>query len=93
MRAYTENFSEGEHLPTIREEGKIYTACGDGKIPFISATDIAAVVVRVLLDEEPHNRDYRLLGSQLLTHDEVRCSRVSELHIDSNSCADCEETE
>lgn len=93
MRAYTENFSEGEHLPTIREEGKIYTACGDGKIPFISAIDIAAVVVRVLLDEEPHNRDYRLLGSQLLTHDEVRCSRGSQLRIESNSCTDCGETE
>jgi uncharacterized protein YbjT (DUF2867 family) len=67
-----ENFSEWQHLSTIKEEGKIYTACGDGKIPFISAMDIAAVAFRVLVDTKPPNSDHhRVLGSELLTHDEV----------------------
>ena len=49
----------------------MYTACGDGKIPFVSATDIAAVAFRTLTDEKPHNTDYRVLGPDLLTYDEV----------------------
>jgi festuclavine dehydrogenase len=59
------------HDVTIKAEGKIYTACGDGKIPFISATDIAAVAFRALTDENSHNTDYRVLGPELLTYDEV----------------------
>ncbi|KAK2462629.1 hypothetical protein APHAL10511_005362 [Amanita phalloides] len=66
-----ENFSEGGHLFTIRHERKIYTGCRDGKIPFISADDIAAVAMHCLVDEKAHNTDYRLLGPELLTHDEV----------------------
>lgn len=56
---------------TIKDEGKIYTACGDGKIPFVSAADIAAVAFHVLTDTKPHNTDYRVLGPELLTYDEV----------------------
>jgi len=75
---FMENFSEGEHLTTIRGEGKIYTACGDGKVPFISAGDIAAVAFRALLNEKAQNTDYRLLGAELLTHDEV-ATKLSSL--------------
>lgn len=66
-----ENFSEGWHCLKIKSEGMIYTACGEGKIPFISATDIAAVAFHALTDEKPHNTDYRVLGPELLNHDEV----------------------
>ena len=68
-----ENFSEeGQgHDVTIKGESKIYTACGDGKIAFISATDIAAVAFRALTDEKPHNTDYRVLGPEVLTYNEV----------------------
>lgn len=71
LRNIIENFSEQEHLPTIRKESKFYTACGDGKVPFIAAADIAAVAFRTLTDEKPHNADYRVLGPELLTFDEV----------------------
>ena len=57
---------------TIQKEGKIYSACGDGKAAFISTTDIAAVAFRALTDEKTHNTDYAIGGAELLTHDEVR---------------------
>ena len=66
-----ENFVEQRHLTTIKDEGKIYTATGNGKIPFIATVDIAAVAFRALTDEKPHNTDYRVLGPELLTHDDV----------------------
>jgi hypothetical protein len=66
-----ENFSERQHKASIRDEGKIYTACGDGKIPFVSATDIAAVAMRLLIDSKLPSTNYRVLGPELLTHEEV----------------------
>ncbi|KIW93558.1 uncharacterized protein Z519_06163 [Cladophialophora bantiana CBS 173.52] len=64
-------FMEQEHLTTIKNENKLYTACGDGKAPFISATDIAAVAFRALTDKAPQRCDYRLLGPELLSYDEI----------------------
>lgn len=66
-----ENFAEGAHLATIKGESKIYTACGDGKIPFIGVKDIAAIAFHALTDEKSHNTDYKMLGPELLTHDQV----------------------
>jgi len=66
-----ENFLEQQYIASIKNESKIYTACGDGQIPFISALDIAAVAFRALTDAKPHNTDYRILGPELLTYDEV----------------------
>ncbi len=66
-----ENFSNYSHQITIKDEGKIYTACEDGKIPFVSAADIGAVAFHVLTDIKPHNTEYRILGPELLTYDEV----------------------
>ncbi|KAJ8081370.1 hypothetical protein PM082_007206 [Marasmius tenuissimus] len=56
------------HLPPER---KIYTATRDARIAFISATDIARVAFRGLVDEEPHNTDYRIEGPEALTYDEI----------------------
>jgi uncharacterized protein YbjT (DUF2867 family) len=66
-----ENLSQWQHHESIKKEGKIYSACGDGKVPFVSAGDIAAVAFRALTDEKTHNTDYRVLGPELLTHDQV----------------------
>ena len=57
---------------TITQLGKIYTACQDGKIPFVSADDIARVAFHALTDEKSFNCDLRILGPELLTYDEVR---------------------
>jgi hypothetical protein len=69
---HTDNFSEPQHCASIRDEGKIYTACGDGKVPFVAAADIAAVAFRALTAPQPLlANEYRVLGPELLTHDEV----------------------
>ena len=57
---------------TISQMNKIFTACGDGLIPFISADDIADVAFKALTDKESHNCDYKILGPELLTYDQVR---------------------
>ena len=68
---FMQNFSEGQHLATIREENRIYSATENGRVPFISAEDIAAAAAAALTCEAPLNRDFILTGSQLLTYDEV----------------------
>ena len=66
-----ENLAEDGYETTIREEGIIYTACGDAKISFVSAADVAAVAFRALTDEKSHNTDHVIVGPELLTYDDV----------------------
>lgn len=68
---FMQNFSEQQHLPTIRDEGAIYTAAGDGRVPFIHADDIAAVGVAALLGKVPGNGDRILTGPRALSYDET----------------------
>ncbi|OMP83221.1 putative oxidoreductase yesF [Diplodia seriata] len=67
---FMENMSEGWSQAAVKS-GRLVTACGDGKIPFISADDIAAMIFHTLTDERPHNIAYRVLGPELLTHDDI----------------------
>lgn len=67
-----ENFLEDGLRSLIKNQGKLYTATGNGKAPFVSADDIAAVAYRALTDEKSHNTDYFILGPELLNYDEVR---------------------
>ncbi|PVH80511.1 NAD(P)-binding protein [Cadophora sp. DSE1049] len=66
-----ENFAEWQYPTTIKDEGKIYTACGDGKISFIGAEDIAAVAVHALTSAKVPGETVRVLGPELLTYDEA----------------------
>ncbi|KAK0109325.1 hypothetical protein ONS96_003144 [Cadophora gregata f. sp. sojae] len=66
-----ENFSEWQYPATIKDEGKIYTACGDGKISFVSAEDFAAVAVHALTSAKVPGETVRVLGPELLTYDEA----------------------
>lgn len=68
---FMENFSEQQHLPTIRDEDMIITATGEGRLPFVSAEDIAAVAFRALVDEKSHDTDYLILGPELFSYDEI----------------------
>ncbi|SJL02524.1 related to ergot alkaloid biosynthetic protein A [Armillaria ostoyae] len=67
---FMENFSE-HHRKPIKPEDKIYSATGDGKVPFVSAEDIAAVAFRALVDPQSHNTDHFIRGPELLSYDEV----------------------
>lgn len=67
-----ENFATQEnHLKSIRAENKIYSATGPGRIPFVSAHDIAAVAVAALTAPDPPNREYLVVGPELLSYPDV----------------------
>ena len=82
-----ENFSELQHLKTIREEAKIYSATEDGKIPWISVHDIAKVARYALNENDAMNKDVVLLGAELLSYDEVGHSCLfSPSHFPTLTC-------
>ncbi len=56
---------------SIKHESKIYSATGDGKIPWVSVDDIAAVAFQAVTGEQPPNTDYLILGPELLSYDQV----------------------
>ena len=68
---FMQNFSEGQHLPTILSMDKIFSATMDGKVPFISVDDIAAVAFRLLTHKESFNSDFVLTGTELFSYDEI----------------------
>jgi len=68
---FMQNFSVGQHLPTIREEDAIYSATDEGRIAFIDSDDIAEVGLRALLDNVPQNRDLIITGPKALTYGEA----------------------
>ncbi|KAL8731770.1 MAG: hypothetical protein Q9166_003217 [cf. Caloplaca sp. 2 TL-2023] len=68
---FMENLSEAQHLPTIRDESKLYSAAGEGRLPWVSAEDIAAVAFRALGDDKSHNCDHVVVGPELLSYDQV----------------------
>ncbi|MER5727347.1 NmrA family NAD(P)-binding protein [Streptomyces sp. NPDC002138] len=59
------------HARSIRAEGAIRTASGDGRVGFVDAQDIAAVAVRALTDEEALQGDLLLTGPETLSYDDV----------------------
>ena len=67
----SDNFLSWQHGATIKNENKIYSACNDGLIPFVSANDIARMAFSLLTDSKPHATNYRVLGPQPMTFDEV----------------------
>jgi len=73
---FMQNFSEGQHLASIRNESRIYSAAEDGRVPFVSADDVATVARLALTRDEPFNADFILTGSQTLSYDEV-AARIS----------------
>ncbi|KAI1798762.1 NAD(P)-binding protein [Daldinia bambusicola] len=65
---FQENFLQEPHLSSIKKENKIYSSTGSGKIPWISANDIAAVAFHALTAAQAPNTDYMVLGPELLTY-------------------------
>ncbi|SEK05951.1 NmrA family NAD(P)-binding protein [Paenibacillus polymyxa] len=68
---FMENFTEGQHVETIKNNKAIYSATQNGRIGFVSADDIAEVGVRALIDDKPHNTAHVITGPQTLTYNEV----------------------
>ncbi|KAF3067427.1 Festuclavine dehydrogenase [Daldinia childiae] len=68
---FMENLIEPGLAFTIGKLNKIFTAAQGGKIPFISAADIAEVAYHALTDEKSYNCDLRVLGPENLTYDQI----------------------
>ncbi len=69
--AFMQNFAEGSHLATIRDEDAIYSNTEDGRVPFISAEDIARAAFALLTGPAGRNGDYLVTGGEALSYDQV----------------------
>lgn len=68
---FMQNFSEQQHQISIQEEGAIYSATQDGRIPFIDLEDLAAVAVETLTHRAHNGRDFILTGPESISYDDV----------------------
>ncbi|MFI0368126.1 NmrA family NAD(P)-binding protein [Actinomadura sp. 1N219] len=69
---FMQNFTGAHvHAGTIREDGVILTATGDGRVGFVDADDIAAVAVHALTGEHAPDTDLVLTGPEALSHDDI----------------------
>lgn len=68
---FMQNFSEGPHAATIREDGILYSATGTGRVGFIDANDIAATAAKALTAALPLNSDVVLTGPDALGYDDA----------------------
>jgi uncharacterized protein YbjT (DUF2867 family) len=60
-----------QHLSSILDDGCLYSATADGRVPFIDAADIATVAVEALCNSALASGDHVLTGPEALTYDEV----------------------
>jgi len=57
---------------TIKAEGRIYGAAGDGKASWVSSTDVGAAAAAVLLQPEAHaGQTYQLTGEESVSTSEI----------------------
>jgi uncharacterized protein YbjT (DUF2867 family) len=53
----------------VRKDGAIYSASGDGKIPYVDGRDVAAVAAVILTaPERHHGKKYVLTGSEAISY-------------------------
>ncbi|EBA08674.1 NAD(P)H-binding protein [Sagittula stellata] len=68
---FMQNFSEGPHARTVRDEDAIYSATGRARVGFIDADDIAAAAVACLTSSEPFNDERILTGPEALSYEDT----------------------
>ncbi|ETX28648.1 ergot alkaloid biosynthesis protein [Roseivivax isoporae] len=68
---FMQNFSDGAHARTIRDEDAIYSATGRARVGFIDADDIAAAAVACLVSAEPLNDERILTGPEAIGYDDA----------------------
>lgn len=68
---FMQNFSDGPHARTIRDEDAIYSATGDARVGFIDADDIAAAAIACLTSAEPLDDDRILTGPEALSYEDT----------------------
>ncbi|MCU1395018.1 MAG: ergot alkaloid biosynthesis protein [Ilumatobacteraceae bacterium] len=90
--AFMQNFSEGPYQASIRDEDRIYSNTGSGRVPFIHADDIAAAALAALTSPTPLNTDFVLTSEEPLSYDGVAeiisdaCGRhITHTHVSSET--------
>ncbi|MGW7262285.1 NmrA family NAD(P)-binding protein [Streptomyces sp. NPDC054842] len=69
---FMQNFTGGHlHARTVRADGVIRTAAGDGRVGFVDADDIAAVAVHALTDTHSPDSELIVTGPQALSYDDI----------------------
>ncbi|MCX4974139.1 NAD(P)H-binding protein [Streptomyces sp. NBC_00620] len=69
---FMQNFTgDHAHAMTIRADGTIRTAAGEGRVGFVDADDIAAVAVHALTEPQAPNTDLVITGPQALGYDDI----------------------
>lgn len=68
---FMQNFAEGHHGDSIRNESAIYSATASAGIGFIDANDIGATAAHCLIADEPLNRGVVLTGPSYPNYDAV----------------------
>jgi ergot alkaloid biosynthesis protein len=69
---FMQNFTGNRaHARTIRADGTIRTAAGEGRVGFVDADDIAAVAVHALTGGQAPNTDLIITGPQALNYDDI----------------------
>ncbi|KAM0334521.1 hypothetical protein ACHAQA_001551 [Verticillium albo-atrum] len=67
-----ENLAEHmEHVTSIKGEGKVHSATGEGRIPWVAVKDIAASAFQLLTQKEAPSDEYLLSGPELLSYGDV----------------------
>ncbi|WNG57724.1 NAD(P)H-binding protein [Archangium gephyra] len=59
------------HGSTLKHDGVVVTATGEGRVGFVDARDIAEVGVRALADERSHDTAHVISGPQALSYGEL----------------------
>ena len=53
----------------VRKDGVVYSASGDGKIPYVDGRDVGAVAAVILANPDPHRgKTYVLTGSEAISY-------------------------
>ncbi|KAI5865856.1 putative ergot alkaloid A [Durotheca rogersii] len=76
---FQENFLLPVHSAGLVEDGLLHSATRAGRIPWVSADDIAAVGFHALTVAEPPNTDFLVLGPELLTYNDLAATFTAVL--------------
>ncbi|PTL84055.1 NAD(P)H-binding protein [Vitiosangium sp. GDMCC 1.1324] len=70
---FMQNFVDERHHhgASLKRDGLLVTATGEGRVGFVDARDIAEVAVRALADEQSHDTAHVITGPQALRYDDV----------------------
>ncbi|WP_406224065.1 NAD(P)H-binding protein [Streptomyces canus] len=69
---FMQNFTgDHPHAQSIRKDGTLLTATGEGRVGFVDADDIAAVAVHALTTPQAPNTDLVITGPQALSYGDI----------------------